>query len=423
MTSASQRFSSPVRRLCYVSGQPAVMDAGSSYLSHYSFRIAYYPTAHFPEVTLVALSAPVSTPPGGSNRVSSSRLENVKVRLLPAPNLRPLRWLRQWPVLWDSIGKADVVCVNIPEESGFLAAVVCKLKKKPLLVQVLGDWRVAVLFAGHPGIIRTIKSWFGEWMTRVTVRAANLVFTQGQELFDKCAAMNPQATRSNLVHSTVTEETFFQREIDSFHEPLRILTVCRLEAGKGLDVLASSIRDLLRSGLRLEWWCVGQGPSEQALKDLARSLGISESVRFAGYVPHGRDLFEFYRQADIFVLPSFHEGIPNVILEAMAHCMPIVATDVGSVRQVITNGVEGILLPAGEPQLLAAAIRRVANDHTAAGIMGKAAFRKAQSYKADSFAQQHRRLIETAFGTIRSTPSPHVSVVGNQSAPMSNYGQ
>jgi len=410
-----------IRRLCYVSGQPIVLDAGSSYLSNYSFRIAYYPTAYFPEVTLVAPLAPVSTLREGSNRVSVSRLENVKVRLLTALNFRPLRWLQQWPVLWDCIGKADVVCVNIPEESGFLAAVICKLKKKPLLVQVLGDWRVAVLFAGRPGIIRTIKSWFGEWMTRVTVRAAKLVFTQGQTLFDKCASLNPAATRSAIVHSTVTEETFFECNRAGFHEPFRILTVCRLEPGKGLEVLARSLQNLLSGGLQLEWWCVGQGPSERALKLLTGTLNISESVRFIGYVHHGPDLFQLYRQADLFVHPSFHEGIPNAILEAMANCMPIVATNVGSLSSVITDGIEGVLIPAGEPQLLADAISRMAKDYVSARVMGQTAYRRARRYRADAFSREHQPLIEVAFGTIESTQAAHANFGLDSSAVVLNH--
>jgi glycosyltransferase involved in cell wall biosynthesis len=379
------------------------MNAGSSYLSHYSFRIVYYPTAYFPEVTLVAPSAPISTLPEGSNRVAVSKLENMKVRPLPAPNLRPLRWLRQWLVLWDCIGKADVVCANIPEESGFLAAVICKLRKKPLLVQVLGDWEIAVLFAGRPGIIRTIKSWFGEWMTRVTVRAASLVFTQGQALLEKCALLNSAATQSAFAHSTVTDEVFFENNLVGFHQPLRILTVCTLEPRKGLQVLAGALRSLLVRGLSFEWWCVGRGPSEQALKELTKSLGISESVKFIGYLPHGPELFQLYREADIFVLPSFHEGIPNAILEAMANSMPIVTTDVGSLRQVITDGVEGVLIPSGEPQLLAHAISGLAQDPDTAKLMGRAAYRRVQDYRAGAWSQAHHSLIETVFGTIEPT--------------------
>jgi len=398
-----------IRRLCYVSGQPVAKDDEAWYFSNYTFRVIYYPTVYFPDVTLVAPLTPISTLPERSNRVAVSRLENVKVRVLPSSNIRPIRWLRQWPVLWDCIGKADLVCANIPWECGFLAAVICKLRTKPLLVQVLGDWRVATLLAGRPGIIRTIKSWFGEWMTRVAVRNAQLVFTQGQALFDKCASLNPDATQSAFVHSTVTEEAFFERDAISFHEPLRILTVCSLEPRKGLEVLAEALRDLSLQGLSFEWSCAGRGPSEHALKELTKFLGISESVKFIGHLPHGPELFELYRRTDIFVLPSFHEGIPNAVLEAMANSMPIVATDVGSLRQVITDGLEGVLIPPGNTQLLADAISRLVQDPDAAKLMGRAAYRRAQDYRAGTWSRAHQSLVEAAFGTIEATEPPRVS--------------
>jgi glycosyltransferase involved in cell wall biosynthesis len=390
-----------IRRLCYVSGQPVIMDGESLYLSDYSFRIVHYPTTYFSVATLVAPVAPLSAQRDPSNGVAISKLGDISVRFLPASSLRPLRWLRQWSVLWDSISNADLVCVNIPDESGFLAAVISRVRRKPLLVQVLGDWRLAILFAGPRGVIRTIKSWFGEWMTRVTVRAAELVFAQGQALFEKCASINCAATQSAIAHSTVTNETFFEgNPTTGFHEPLRILTVGRLGPGKGLEILARAIQNLVATGLRLEWWCIGEGPSGRSLKDLTEALNVSGFVKFRGYIQHGPDLFQLYRQADIFVLPSFHEGVPNVILEAMAQSMPIVATNVGGLSTLIANGIDGILVPPGDPQLLAEAITQVARDCRAAKEMGRAAYQKAQEYRAGVCSQTHRSLIEACFGTI-----------------------
>lgn len=394
-----------IRHLFYVCGQPAIVDRDSAYVSHYSFRIICYPSAFFPEVTLALPQVSAERHREDSNRIAISKFESVRIRLLPTPSNRSLRWVKQWRALEECIREADLVCANIPDESGFLAALICRLLKKPLLVQVLGDWKKAVLFAGSTGFTRRVKSWLADWMTRIAVRSATLVFTQGHALFDQCHAINPNATRSDIVHSTVTEEDFFQRPARGFHKPLRILTVCRLEPGKGLDVLAGSIRMLLEAGLKVEWWCVGHGPAELDLKNLTQSLGLSDAVRFFGHVPHGPELFEFYRHSDIFALPSFNEGIPNAILEAMAHSMPIVATDVGSIGQAITNGVEGVLTVPGDAKSLAASIHRLADDYVAASLMVKAAMQKVRAYKADSFTGQHRLLIETAFGAIKPAPT------------------
>jgi len=395
-----------IHRLAYVTGQSAVTHAGSTYLSSYSYQLVKHPSIFFPEVTLALTLVEGVVDRDDSRLVALSNVANGEVLSLPNSKKRLTRWLLQWPAIWECIREADVVCVTMPTESGFLAAMASRLARKPLLVQVIGDWREAVLYAGRSSPpVRTFKSWIAEWMTRLTLRAARLIFTQGQVLFEKCAAINPVATRSDIVHTTLAEGTFARREKGGFHDPVRILSVCRLAPGKGLNILASAIRSLREKGLRLEWWCVGEGPAANTLKELTESLGISDCVRFFGHVLHGRDLFELYRQSDMFVLPSFHEGIPNVILEAMANSMPVVSTDVGSIRQVIAHGVEGVLLPAGEPQLLADAIYRVVSNYEMAHEMGRAAYERAKRYKPDVFSGQHRRLIESAFGPI-SLPEP-----------------
>ena len=394
-----------LHRLCYVSGHPVTEIGMSIYLSRDSYRLVYYPSAFFPEVTLAFAHVEEAAAANDSHLVPFSALANAKILKLPATTKRWRRWVRQSPVLWRCVREADVVCVTMPNESSFLAAVVCRLTRHPYFVQVIGDWREAVLYAGRSSPVRTFKSWLAEWMTRLTLRGARLVFTQGRVLFEKCAAINPAATQSDIVHTTLTEGTFARRENGSFHDPVRILSVCRLARGKGLDILAAAVRSLREKGLRLEWWCLGDGPATVALKRLNESLGISECVRFFGHVLHGPELFELYRQSDIFVLPSFHEGIPNVVLEAMANSMPVVATNVGSIPQVIVDGVEGLLLPPGEPQLLADAIYKVASNYKMAQEMGRAAYEKARQYKPDVFSEQHRRLIETAFGRI-SAPEP-----------------
>jgi glycosyltransferase involved in cell wall biosynthesis len=405
-----------IRHLFYVCGQPAVSDGRRTYVSNYSFRIISYPSAFFPAVTVALPVVPVDGYREQADHIAISNLRNMRVQVLPSSRSRLLRWFTQWRMLTDAVRNADLVCVNIPDEAGFLTALVCRLLNKPLLVQVLGDWEKAVLCAGPVGLTRKIKSLLARRMTRIAVRLATLLYTQGRALFAQCREINPSATQSDMVHSTVTEEMFFHRPAVRFHEPIRILTVCRLEPGKGLDVLARSIRTLLRDGVNVEWWCVGAGPAVRDLHRLVETLGTSSHVKFAGHVPHGPKLFRFYKEADIFVLPSFNEGVPNVILEAMAHSLPIIASDVGSIGQVITNGMEGALIPPGDSRLLAKTILYMACDSACAYSMGRAAQRKVRNYMADSFSALHRRLIETALGPIRP-----VLDCDNSTAPIDSF--
>jgi glycosyltransferase involved in cell wall biosynthesis len=389
-----------IRRLCYVVGYPVGTHGGSPCMRPFSLRLIQDPAILFPETVLIAPRASGEEFSTEASRGHLSDMPNLEVRLLPAPRPRLWRWFQQVPMLWSYLQDADLVCVHVPEELAFLTALICRITRKRLLVQVVGDWKEAVLVSGPPGLTRTLKSWVLDWMNRITVRTAGLVFAQGQMLFEKSALLNPRAVKSAIAQTTLAEEAFFERKWTTFHEPLRILTVCTLEPRKGLGLLARAIHLLQASPVQVEWWCVGQGPSEGELKELVHSLGISDSVRFIGYVPLGQKLSCIYQEVDVFVLPSYHEGVPHAMLEAMASSLPVICSSVGGIPGAVESGVEGILLAPGRVDLLADAIRQLASDPAAALRMGQAGFRKAQQLRADGVTQAHRRLIEETFGPI-----------------------
>jgi glycosyltransferase involved in cell wall biosynthesis len=115
---------------------------------------------------------------------------------------------------------------------------------------------------------------------------------------------------------------------------------------------------------------VGDGPLRSALEARTAALGLTERVRFAGRVAH-EQLPAWYRTADLFVLPSDFDNSPNVALEAMASGVPVVATDVGGLRQYIQAGVNGDLVPAGDAAALARAIVRYAADGDLTARVGR----------------------------------------------------
>jgi glycosyltransferase involved in cell wall biosynthesis len=102
---------------------------------------------------------------------------------------------------------------------------------------------------------------------------------------------------------------------------------------------------------------VGDGPEREVLQ--AAVKGISERVVFAGQV---KDVQPFYALADVFVLSSHSEGSPNVLLEAMAARVPVIATSVGGVPEIVENEKSALLVPAKDPTALAAALTRILHD-------------------------------------------------------------
>jgi colanic acid/amylovoran biosynthesis glycosyltransferase len=145
---------------------------------------------------------------------------------------------------------------------------------------------------------------------------------------------------------------------------LRLLQVCRLIAKKGLDVTLPAVGRLRDAGLPVRLTIAGSGAGEESLRQLTKRLGLEELVHFAGFVM-GAALEDLFRESDVFVHPSREtergdrEGIPNSLLEAMSHGLPVVATRHSGIPEAVTDGRDGVLIDHAEPDALAAAIQRV----------------------------------------------------------------
>src|SRR5882762_6232125 len=133
-------------RLCHTFNYPVEQKEGQFYIAPFAFRLVHYPADFFPEVVFVGPRAPNGQFEDEAARAQLSNPPHITVQLLPVPENRLWRWVRQWPVLWQQIGAADLVCTTIPDEIGFFTALICRFRRKPLLVQVIGNWGEAVRF-------------------------------------------------------------------------------------------------------------------------------------------------------------------------------------------------------------------------------------------------------------------------------------
>jgi len=145
-------------------------------------------------------------------------------------------------------------------------------------------------------------------------------------------------------------------------------TVARLDPVKGLAVLLKAlprIRERLPSARLV---IVGGGADRARLETLARALEIRECVHFLG---ERTDAPAWMGRFDVFVLPSLQEALPYVILEAAALEKPVVASEVGGIRELLRNEETGLLVPPGDPKTLATAVIRLAEDPALAASLGK----------------------------------------------------
>ena len=146
-------------------------------------------------------------------------------------------------------------------------------------------------------------------------------------------------------------------------------TVGRLVPVKGHAVLLEALDILHRSHRTVNLLIVGDGPLRGHLEGEVRRLGLEAFVRFAG---HQAESYDFINMMDVFVLPSLHEGIPMVLLEALALQRPVVATRVGGIPEVIEHGRTGLLAEPSDASSLASFIQQLSEDPTLAASIGKA---------------------------------------------------
>jgi glycosyltransferase involved in cell wall biosynthesis len=150
-----------------------------------------------------------------------------------------------------------------------------------------------------------------------------------------------------------------------------LLFVGRLAAVKGVPVLIEALAAVrpLRPGLRLT--LIGDGPDRRMLEALAREAGIGDAVEFVGYRSQA-EVAATLATVDALVLPSFAEGLPVVLMEAMAAGVPVIATRVAGVPELVREGVHGLLVPPGDTGALAQAVLDLTGDPAKARRMGEA---------------------------------------------------
>lgn len=161
--------------------------------------------------------------------------------------------------------------------------------------------------------------------------------------------------------------------------------VGRLHPDKGQDMFIRAAARIHEARPDVRFLIVGEGPARSEFQGLARDLGMAEAIVFAG---DREDVPDLLALMDVFVLTSLAESLPNAVLEAMACERPVVATNVGGVPELVTEGETGWLVPAGDPEIIAERVLRVIGDGELASKMGAVARQRV----LDEFSSQ--RLVE-----------------------------
>jgi len=195
-----------------------------------------------------------------------------------------------------------------------------------------------------------------------------------------------------IVHCGVEPEYYGGAGRDVFGK--RVLFVGRLVAVKGVRLLIEAVGQLRRSHPDLKLTIVGDGSERAALEALTSELGLTDLVTFAGYRPQ-HAVADILRDTDMLVLPSFAEGVPIVLMEAMASRLPVIASQVAGVPELVEDGVTGFLVPPGDQVALANRLDALLSQPRLAAEMGKSGRIKVErDFDIEKEAAQLKALIE-----------------------------
>lgn len=175
-----------------------------------------------------------------------------------------------------------------------------------------------------------------------------------QDLVDECRRLKIPDRKVHLVHNAIDTKQFARNlnkeaaKAKMGARPDRFLvgTVGRLSPEKGIVQLIETIERLHRNSLAIDLWIAGDGPQREELEARIRALGMEDSVRLLGQL---EDTKLFYQAMDLFVLNSIREGLPNVVLEAMAMETPVIATRIAGIPSLVRPGETGRLIAADAP--------------------------------------------------------------------------
>jgi glycosyltransferase involved in cell wall biosynthesis len=203
---------------------------------------------------------------------------------------------------------------------------------------------------------------------RLAYRAAHAVVANSSAARDQLELEGVPPSRIRLIANGLDPLHFTPAPRRATVE--RVVMVANLRAEKGHDTLLGAVPRILERHPAASFTFVGEGPRREPLEVLVRALGIGGRVRFVGEC---RYVAPVLHEHDLFVLPSRSEAFPNALIEAMATALPVVATRVGGIPEVVRDGVNGRLVPPDDSGALADAVIALMDDPAAAAAMGQAA--------------------------------------------------
>jgi glycosyltransferase involved in cell wall biosynthesis len=364
----------------------------------------------------IVLCVPVLAAPRGEG----TPIRSANVRLAPLPDFDgPVHFYPRLPLVLPRIVRfvlsVDVVHSRVPTPAAVFASLVARVSGRPEFMLVVGDLQALLPTMPYRGVKRALwraYTWFEEGNVQWMAGRA-LTFANGGALTAKHARPGRAVIQTQT--TTIDDAAIGARHDTCSGPRVRMLTVSRVDPRKGLRVLPGAVRALVERGCDATLDIIGPvvgapGEAERAAIEAASlAAGVADRVSLVGPVPLDR-LLPRYRDYDLFVLPTLPgEGVPRVLLEAMAAGLPIVTTRVSGIPSLITHEANGLLLDTPSAAALADAVARIAGDTALRRRLIAAGYETARGFTLQAQAARMMRDVSSRLSLTLRQPTRSIA--------------
>jgi glycosyltransferase involved in cell wall biosynthesis len=293
----------------------------------------------------------------------------------------PIPWLNSYKLFKEVIGKCDLVHAHgHPYPSSLIACKVAKKLRKPFIAT---QHNTFIDYDSWLNMAESLNDWI---VGTIVLKNADRVVVVSKKTMEYVLKLGAKKAKTSVIYNGVDADFFHPMNKQKCRENLKlpkdktiILTIRRLVYKNGLNTLIEAASLLMPDNPNLLLILVGTGPDKGFIQRRVEELRLSNNVKLTGFTPD-RLLPQYYSAADLFVIPSSSgEGLPMVLLEAMACRLPVVSTITGGVTEIIEDAVNGALVPPKQPEALADAISKLLTLKNESQKMGETNRKTAQN--------------------------------------------
>jgi len=290
------------------------------------------------------------------------------------------------PQVRAAVSNADVCMLRFGSNISHLAIPVVKNMGKPSIGHVIGEFDMEIRenprHVPFPGLRQIIAHWMLK-RNKAAFGACDILCGVTKTIARKYAPPNRQVYQ--LIDSCLSEQYYFEpRRSES--KNIRAVYAGRIIKFKNIQSFLYAVAKLKSEGFNIRTIIIGEGDYKPNLLELVSSLGLKDGVEFTGRIEPRRELWERYRSANIGFLLSFSEGLPLGAVEPMSVGLPLLASRLDYIKDIVTDGVEGFLVDPANVDEIAEKLKILVTRPDIRNKMALAAYEKSKLFSAESQA-------------------------------------